>query len=375
LRHRVDTPVGPWFSKTGFSLEQSLFQELLTPLVLDQADYEFDTARFDIHYDRWEQALLIDEVSIVDFLPLSGFEAGIQSLELPVGFTVMPMTQAQINAALHAGAVTIKDAINFAAITIARQDQWCLARTQTHPLEFGYDNPHDSARLPPSFEDIMTAGATLVRALRIVSGGSVTITRPLRGQREQDFPILSGWSSLRSTVLAVDLERPCIVTTDQVSDLLEIFGLLQSHSVRADQALAIALRRLVFAGTRSEAADRLIDLLISAEILFLKRSNTTTVAKGQPVAEAAVRLLREDPSLKTELGSKADIAARVHELMRSAYRRRNAEMHGDVDLSQSRITGLSGRPLDDLATGVRDLDRLVRLAFHRTLQSMAEPTA
>ena len=373
LRDRFDTSVGPWFSRTYVDLDVLLVRELITPLVLAAGSYVFDVTAFDQHYLRWEAGVLADQVRMIDYLPLNGFEAEarIDHVELPGGFVLAPMTDQQISAALGLGAVPVERTLSFTAVQIARQNQWALSLTEPHPVEFGYDNPDDPTRSAPSFARVENAGQQLVTALRIVCGGSITATRCLHEQHEQDFPLLTGTSAGMATMSAVDLQRSCVLFADRVEDLVQIFELLGRPEVEQDRTLALALRRLVFAGTRTEPIDRLLDLMICAEALFLKRAGAPPrgQSKARPVADAAADLLHDDPMLREELGTDADVAARLRKLMLTAYSRRNDEMHGEAEPKQETVTLLNGNASNDLVTAVADVERVLQLALVYTLRS------
>ena len=192
---------------------------------------------------------------------------------------------------------------------------------------------------------------------------------------------MTGASAVLSRVTPVDLERPAVLTPGLVQPLREVFAALDRPDVRRDRILALALRRLVFAGVRSDPDDRLIDLMIAAEALFLKHGNPEGAskshnAKGEPVAQNAAELLGEDPQLKRELRPEADAYSAVHGLMKTCYNRRNAEMHADADPALSIFTRLDGTATSDVAAVLPDLDRIMRLALQRTLEDSAtDPSA
>jgi hypothetical protein len=368
LRGRVDTAVGPGFSMIDRRLECLLFSELIYPLVCDLLSYRFDVDAFDQYYTRLEQGLLAEEMRWVDYVPISGLavEAGVDQIDLhEAGFVLAPMTEAQIGYALDSAAVPVEGNLSPVAVQVSRLNQWALSRTTTHQIRYGYDVPPDGT--PPSADDLADEQRRLVTALRVVGGGSVTTTRRLGAQHEDDFPIFTGAQTTLQRVVPVDLQRPCELTRDRVEIFVEVFGSLGRRDTRADRVLGIALRRLVFAGERGTPVDRLIDLMIAAEAFFLKRNGIKSNAKGEPAAKEAARLLGDDPDLRTELGPDAEISSAVRALLGSCYGRRNAEMHADEDPTKATVTRLDGTAAADLGGGVEDLDRVLRLAFQRTL--------
>jgi hypothetical protein len=121
------------------------------------------------------------------------------------------------------------------------------------------------------------------------------------------------------------------------------------------------LRRLVFAGSRSLPSDRLIDLIICAEALFLKREDFSGGNKRAAIAERAEKLLVDDPALGALLGA-------VKRFMEHAYVRRNAEVHGDDPASET-LTLLDGTTTDKLDAVADDLERVMQRATDQLLHS------
>lgn len=216
---------------------------------------------------------------------------------------------------------------------------------------------HPIAPLFPSLED---AASRLVTALRIVCGGSAVTTRPIRAQHDDDFPPTIGESAALSAIVTADLARPTrLLSSAEVDTARKIHRLLDIPAVRDDRALQTALRRLVFAGSRSIPADRLIDLVICAEALFLKWEGIKVRNNRLVIAEKAERLLADDPVLAVPDGA-------IKKFMEHAYILRNAEVHGD-DLTSTNLTFLAGATTDKLDAVVDDLERVLRRAIYRLL--------
>jgi hypothetical protein len=149
----------------------------------------------------------------------------------------------------------------------------------------------------------------------------------------------------------VDPDRAVVLFADQTAALLQVYQLLAKP---VDGALGVAIRRLGFAGGRTHAADRLVDLIICAEALFIHHLGVRGRSQSDAIARGAKELLGLDPVL----GAAPDT---VGSFMRAAYRRRNGEVHGDPSLRELLI-GLDGEPVAGLSPMVEDLDRVMRRA-------------
>ncbi|MGH3822312.1 MAG: hypothetical protein ACRDRA_05670 [Pseudonocardiaceae bacterium] len=358
---RVDTAVGTEFCLQDRRLDWLLVEHLLEPMVVTVHAYRFEEAVFDTLYGRLEAGLLADEVHLVEFLPLNGFISCIEEVELSDGLVLRRMTDRQMSAAIGVLAVPAGFGGGPNSVDVSWLNQWALMTERSYPVcSYKQGMPdHPIAPPFPSFED---AASRLVRALRIVCGGSAVTTRPIRAQHDDDFLPIIGDSAALPTIVTADLDRPTkLLISEEVDAVREIHRLLDIPAVHDDRALQTALRRLVFAGSRSHPSDRLIDLIICAEALFIKRAKVTG-SKKTPIAEKAERLLADDPVLGVTLGA-------IKEFMTHAYKLRNAEVHGDDPTSET-LTLLDGTATDKLDAVVDDLERVMRRAIYCQLQQL-----
>lgn len=82
-----------------------------------------------------------------------------------------------------------------------------------------------------------------------------------------------------------------LLTEEHIDAVRSVYEALAAPAVARDRSLQVSLRRFVFAGSKSLPEDRLIDLNICSEALFIKRGKIKGGQKGTPAAEAAGQLL------------------------------------------------------------------------------------
>ncbi|MGH3852491.1 MAG: hypothetical protein ACRDR6_03145 [Pseudonocardiaceae bacterium] len=356
---RVDTRVGTEFSMSAVRrLDWLLVEHLLEPMVVTTRSYQFDEAVFDVHHDRLEAGLLADHVRLVEFLPLNGFISSFEEVELSDSVVLRPMTDRQISAAIRVLAVPAELGGGPNNIEVSWLNQWALMTEHSYPACSGKQGVPEHPIAPP-FPSLEDTAYRLVTALRIVCGGSVITTRPIRAQHDDDFPLDIGEIAALPTIATTDLDRPSKLLSREDADALrDVHGLLDSATVRDDRARQTALRRLTFAGLRGLPTDRLIDLIVCAEALFIKRENRTG-NKRKLVAEGAENLLSGDLVLGASPGA-------VKKFMEDAYTLRNAEVHGDDPTSEI-LALLNRTSTDKLDDVVDDLERVMRRAIYRDL--------
>ncbi|MET8054639.1 hypothetical protein ABZU75_44410 [Streptosporangium sp. NPDC005286] len=361
LGARVDTLIGTEFNRQGRNFDWLLIEHIVQLMVLATSTYRFDEAIFDQLYDRFERGLGAEQVNMVEFLPLNGFESTETVVLLPDGLVMQRMNDAQMSAAIDHLAVPRMSGGSVNGARVSRFDQWALTVERSYPVT---DGRSIAVSQPPAFPTLYEPANTLIRALRIVCGGSVVATRSMFAQADDEFPIVLGVSAMLSAFDGADNDRPTYLLTNTLDTFRLTYTALNLPSVQADRSLQTAIRRLVFAGSRRVNADRLIDLMMSAEALFIKRANLPRGTKGDKIAAAAAALLAQDPELKAG-------ADQIQTFMKTMYQVRNAEMHGD-DQPHPHLHLLDGTPTDSMPSVLKDGEKIMRRA---ALTVLAEYTA
>jgi hypothetical protein len=367
LSTRLDTMVGTEFSLQQRELTWLLVQHLLEPMIATTRTYDFADAVFELHYERLEAGLRADTVRLVEFIPLNGFTSSMADIALPDGVVLRPMTDRQISRAIQALAVPAEFIGGPNGVQVSRFHQWAVMREQNYPVR-SYKQGMPEHPQGPDFPSLEEPAQRLVSALRVVCGGSVVATRPIHAQHDDDFPPTVEGSTILSAVGTSDVSRPTLLLTEeQVDAVRDVYEMLATTAVQEDQSLQVALRRFVAAGSKALPEDRLIDLNICSEALFIKRHGITGKQKGAPAAGVAGQLLAGDPALG--VGRKE-----VERFVREAYRLRNAVIHGDHPVRKT-MTLLNGSTTDDLARFVEDLALVVGRGIHLVLNEFARPVA
>jgi hypothetical protein len=198
--------------------------------------------------------------------------------------------------------------------------------------------------VPPDAEPFPTLAepaSRLITALRIVCAGSAITIRPMYAQADDEFPIVVGARAMLASFGAADITRPTRLMPDDADIVRAVYLALTLPEVQQGRSMQVAIRRLVIAGTRNDDSDRLIDLSIAAEALFIKRAKLAGTTKGNKIAVGAAQLLGNDPQLATR-------PTQISDFMAMMYRARNSEIHGD------------GKPYARLRRLVRGADSLTR---------------
>jgi hypothetical protein len=168
----------------------------------------------------------------------------------------------------------------------------------------------------------------------------------------------SGSSTLPAGAIPLDTPKYGFSQTD-IGELPILFGELNNESVIRHGPLNNAIRRYEYAGERRRPEDRIIDLMIAAESLFLH-----DLGGAQERGELRYRLALRTAFL---IGSSSESRRQTFDLMRCAYDVRSTVVHGDAPTS----VRLGGQvlSLQDLAA---KLEETTRLALRKMIRTAVE---
>jgi hypothetical protein len=355
---RVDALLGTMVSRTGRNFDWLFIQHVIDPMVLSAGSYEFREDVFRRVYGQFEVGFGAATVTMVEFLPLNGFESALPRLELPDELVLQPMSDGQMTHAISALAVPRIAASSVNGAQISRLDQWALSRSRVVEVVAGQIDVIAADAEP--FPTLLEPASWLITALRIVCGGSAITTRPMYAQADDEFPIVLGARAMLTSFAAADNTRPTRLMPDDADAVSVVYLALRLADVQQDRSLQVAIRRLVIAGTRNDDSDRLIDLSIAAEALFIQRGNLAGPTKGEKIAAGAAELLGDDPQVAVG-------PTEISNFMAEIYRARNAEIHGDGQ-PYNRLRRLTGEPTESLALAVADAEFVMRRAVYLVLQ-------
>ncbi|MET7935318.1 hypothetical protein [Streptomyces sp. NPDC005322] len=365
LSTRLDNLVGFPSSLVRRQLDAVVVQYLLTPVVEAMRAYRFDRDAFEAAYAGVEAGLLAEAVRLVEYVPLLGFDMSpsLAGASLPDGLTIRPMSDVELSEAVRVMGVPIGQFTNTNAFILSRFHQNALVLERDLPVHSGSDQ-HPDAAMPSPFDEV---ARRMLTTLRIVCGGSVTYGRPMRLQNQDDFDAHRYASATLTEVQHPAEDRPTLlVDWAKVEELHEVYALMSDPRILEMRFLQHALRRLVMAGSRGLPEDRLIDLCIAAESLFIHHSGLPqTRNKQDHLVAGAKTLLTADPELDTE-------ERHIEQLIRNAYRRRNTEMHGAVAETEP-LCLLDGSTTHELGALVGDLERLLRRSARLFLSRATAP--
>ncbi|WP_433720338.1 hypothetical protein ACQP2Y_35220 [Actinoplanes sp. CA-051413] len=367
LHERLEIGAGVEFSMSGpQNLGPSVTQHLIEPMVRSSRSYEFDEHAFSEAFATLLRGLTAARARLVEFVPMNALRvtSDVTTVELSDDLTLRAMSDQQVSAAIMRHAVPAEFLGGPTFVSVEPDHQWALSVESNFPIISASEMPKHPTAGP--FPVLDGPAERLVKALRVVCGGSVVSTRSVRLQHDDDFPLLSGPTAVLTSLSAVDFTRPTLLTGDDVVEVSRLFAWLDEPGVRADRLLSVTLDRLVIGGAQRDPAQRLTDLMTCLEMIFIKRAGLDdTRQKSIHIRRGAARLLADDPAIGAT-------RSEIENFIAAAYKKRNDYMHGD-DPNSGTLVLIDAGPAASLTEMVDAAELVTRRAVHLTITGTASP--
>jgi len=349
---QVDTLVGTPYSRTRLDLH--MLTDSFIGAVVDKAgEFRFDEGSLRDAYEFAEAALYKQTVDVLTVAPLPNLGSAAHAIKLDVSASIEAMTDWEVTRAISAGFFPHHPAV----FEIVEVPSRCAVRhRQTVPKVWG-DAPSPPAQgYHSSAHEAVTRA---ISAIRIIKGADVFSPGYFT---YSDHWLMRGGISSTLPTRAMPF-RPSIygLSQPEVNDLSSVSSELGSENVTRHGPLNNAIRRYEYAGERQRPEDRIIDLMIAAESLFLHDSRGD---RGELRYRLAVRAA-------FFLGSSPPSRRQVFDLMTHAYQIRSKVAHGDppttVRLGEKTLS------LHDFTLQVEGTIRLaLRKMIHTAVDSKGE---
>lgn len=335
---------------------EDVLLSLVGAMFRDDGTVAFEEDKYEACWREIERVLYTEKVIQVSVAPLPGFTASILPIELDEGLTIDRLTDEEIKRCIRAGllapfapGIPIIDPEGGIGIRwITHHEKIAFSRVQaTPPIDGGTFGRRPALQAPMLVDDIIVV-LRLLKAWELRCPGVVTF--------------IGGWrlgSMLRWITRPVSRLnfRSCSVDEKDVSLLTSLWDTLKGGFLAEARYrfLGTALRRFNYSFDRPLPEDRLVDLLIGAESLFL-----------HDAAEPAERgELRFRLALRGAMFVVHPVYSprQVYQVLRRAYDARSAIVHG----GEARRAALPDAPDADLNGFVAAVEEILRLALRRAI--------
>lgn len=304
---QLDKPVGAFGFARQITVDHILLPLVGTAVSPQKHTFEFDADAFYGKWCKFWDALSSDHLTYVLIAPLAGFY-GRCPAAIAEGLQIDKLSDDEIRQCVSAGLFSPWPSMRVREIspeaTVGMR--WTMSIQKligAKALEAKDEGTHRR------IDDVLTL-------LRLFKGGSISspgTVSSFHGWICEDMVYPRHRSSGRRPGPLYQL------TTDEHVQLQRLWQDLTGRQLKDDRLRfsSVALRRFNFAFDRYDPEDRLIDLLIGAEALFLRDKQELALK----LALRAAKFMKQSSGEYTE--------REVFDIMASAYKARGAIVHGD----------------------------------------------
>jgi hypothetical protein len=319
---------------------------------LARGKYEFDEDYFEREYRIFEKAFYDDYIIYDVIAPLQGLLIT-GNVSLTEDLNISSLTNDDLDPLRKSRSTVIRDNQGIDGVPCAIRSKFRVRKVIGNEASIDLEEADkDRKRFTRTAEQI----DEVVNALRLFGGETVYYSAIIYRT--------SGWlfrdEKVFSTRMRVPL--PLIFPRDQawLHSFAEFWRKLQSPKVRNRKFIAVAVRRFGYAIERPFTEDRLVDLMIAAESLFLN-----DIGDKKYQGELQYRLSLRAACL---LGGDASGRSVVRGHMRQAYNIRSAVVHGSAKTFQPKNE--EGNPIR-----LEEFLGIIQMYVHRTIRLMIDQAA
>jgi hypothetical protein len=283
-----------------------------------EGQYEFDPQRFDREYSSFEEAFYGDKLQYTALALLQGLSMEDAVVRLSESLEIRRLTKEEVEP--------------YRTSRSAWRDEWCAIRARYEVSKRIGDNPLDKFPVENRYELIQKERAVeeeaheriedVIDALRLY--GKVTVFHSGIIHLPPRW-LFTGSYSVPNRVLGEAGISFTFGSEGDVEHFPQFWHKLESQKVKKE--LSTAVRRFSYSCVRHQNEDKIIDLMIAAEALFLH--GTREGEKRFRLALRAARFLGEDAAKQKE----------IYDRFKKAYDFRSKLVHGGSAPALRRLKG------------------------------------
>lgn len=349
---QLDTVVGGVTGGRHVPIGEAI--DRLVLFVMDSVSgFQFDVDAFNKSFEKFEADFQRNEFACFAITPLPGFTSEVAPVLLEDGLELDRMTDGEIIRCLNMGTPVGHDLRGLVHVPEAER---CAIRHRFPEVKRVGDSAFSAgvdvererlSQQPARFLDVL-------HALRAFKSGRILSHSLVRFS--EDWPV-DGTTSRIGLELGDGRSNDYLLNADEAEALPAFW--IAFRKARETPFLDAAIRRFGYAGERTRPEDRLIDLMIAAEALFL---SDTTEAKER--GEMRFRL-----SLRFAWFVEANGAARRKRFrhIQNAYDARSAFVHGGTP--KEKVLELPNKGKVALIRFVDATEDTLRVALRKAIES------
>ncbi|OPY86690.1 MAG: hypothetical protein A4E71_01383 [Smithella sp. PtaU1.Bin162] len=308
---QLNTLVGTCMGRSRFELFSIVFNSL-SPFLTDTEIVNFDDQIFKTEYSKIEKALYSDKIELERLTPLCGFLTDSPNFVLDDKLSIVKLSDPEVLQMLRLG-IKIGD-------TFGQED--FIHHIHQFAIKLTYDLPkiagdgdiqgNIDAHIPyvnGTLEQKLLSALRLFKEGKIYALGTVVRSNSI-------FNV--GVSYNLGTTSRAFIENKFQLSETERDKFIKFWEVYQGTNIPENNFLSVAIRRFSQANERVSTEDKIIDLFISAEALFLSSGGSFQGELKYRLSHRAAMFLDDEKDKQRE----------VFKFMQKAYDVRSAIVHG-----------------------------------------------
>ncbi|MEZ0150396.1 MAG: hypothetical protein AB9Q19_13950 [Candidatus Reddybacter sp.] len=346
ISNQIDTLVGTCMG--SFRIEaNNITSWPVYEFLSDQGIIPFSISIFNKIYSKIENALYSEEIEYENITPLCGFNSHLPDISLDENISIVKLSEEEVIEILRLG-------INLGT-SMGNTDfvhglhQYALKIKYNLKKIIG-DRDRDTDEIEDNVYFNGTYETSIIDALRIYKEGKLY---PITTIRRSKNPLSIGTSFSFETPVKHFMNNKFVLTKEESEEFKDFWAARKQTKLPDKNFLSVGIRRFSQSNERNNIEDRIIDLMIAAESIFLSSGGSFQGELKYRLSHRAAMFIEEDTEKQRY----------VFGFMQKAYDVRSAIVHGSTPKLPKKIDETE-YTLEEFCD---DIEKYLRISIKKTM--------
>jgi len=318
----------------------------------DQGITQFSVSTFNSIYSKLESALYADEIEHVNLTPLCGFYAEDPIISLDENISIVKLSEEEIIEILRLG---INLGTNMGGTDFLHGVHQYAIKTKYRLKKVIGDKKRDNNEIDRNIYINGINESAVIDSLRIYKEGKL---HPISTIRRSKSILSTGTSFSFENPVKHFMNNKYKLTKDEAIEFQSFWNARNKTQLSEKNFLSVSIRRFSQSNERDNIEDKVIDLMIAAESIFLSSGGSFQGELKYRLSHRASMFIEDDVEKQKY----------VFDFMQKSYDVRSSIVHGSTPKLPKKIDG-SEYTLEEFCG---DIEKYLRISIKKTMNLMGE---
>jgi hypothetical protein len=354
ISSQLNTLVGSDFEASRLET-RNIATWAISEFLSDQEIKQFNIQTYNEIYSKIESALYSDEIENEVLTPLCGFKSAELEISLNENISIIKLSKTEILDVLNLG---INLGMSMGRMDFIHSPHEYAIRTTFKSKKVIGDNTKDINTIQDNPYINGTYTTDIIDALRIYKEGKLY---PITTIRRTNSLLTNGVSFSFETPVKYFMQNEYSLSETESSSFKSFWEKHKQNKPTDKSFLSVAIRRFSQSNERDNIEDRIIDLMISAESIFLSSGGSFTGELKYRLSHRAAMYIEDDVKKQRY----------VFEFMQKAYDVRSSIVHGSKPKLPKKIDN-SEYTLEEFC---KDIETYLRFSIKKAINGNSNKEA